>query len=93
MATFFTYKGRKDQYGFESTEHSGCPIFEGEKWIATAWLREGVSLQEPFDNYDPSGVQLNDDEEYDETPQVRSTKSVKEEEESVILEEKDHDEL
>jgi len=24
------------------TEHSGCPVLEGEKWITTAWMREGT---------------------------------------------------
>ena len=36
MATFFSYKdassGHMDD-GF--TEHSGCPVLEGEKWIST----------------------------------------------------------
>lgn len=29
------------------TEHSGCPVLDGEKWIATVWMREGVSLERP----------------------------------------------
>lgn len=37
------------------TEHSGCPVISGEKWIATAWMREGVSKEYPHDFYDPSG--------------------------------------
>ena len=24
------------------TEHTGCPLREGRKWIATMWYREGV---------------------------------------------------
>ena len=24
------------------TEHSGCPVLEGEKWITTVWMRDGV---------------------------------------------------
>ena len=38
------------------TEHSGCPVLEGEKWITTAWMREGVTADDPWDLYDPMGV-------------------------------------
>ena len=24
------------------TEHSGCPVLEGEKWITVVWMRDGV---------------------------------------------------
>ena len=27
----------------EKTEHSGCPVRKGGKWVATQWYREGVS--------------------------------------------------
>ena len=44
------------------TEHSGCPVLEGEKWITTAWMREGVSQDNPWTLYDPSGIPiLNED--------------------------------
>ena len=26
-----------------NTEHSGCPLRKGRKWIATMWFREGVT--------------------------------------------------
>ena len=32
------------------TEHSGCPLHEGRKWIATMWFREGVSAERPWDS-------------------------------------------
>ena len=32
------------------TEHSGCPLREGRKWIATMWFREGVSAERPWDS-------------------------------------------
>ena len=60
QATFFSYKG-KDGYmedGF--TEHSGCPVIKGEKWITTAWMREGVSLTNSWKIYDPMGVPILD---------------------------------
>lgn len=37
------------------TEHSGCPILQGEKWIATAWLREGVHAGDSHEGWDPEG--------------------------------------
>ena len=40
------------------TEHSGCPIVKGEKWIATAWLREGVSAEDSWMRFDPEGIPL-----------------------------------
>ena len=40
------------------TEHSGCPVLEGEKWITTAWMREGVSYDNPWTLYDPSGIPI-----------------------------------
>jgi hypothetical protein len=54
-ATFFTYMGLDGRVDTGYTEHSGCPIRQGEKWIATAWMREGVSLEHPSTMYDPSG--------------------------------------
>jgi len=46
------------------TEHSGCPVIEGEKWITTAWLREGVSAEDTSDNYDPEGIRILTTDEY-----------------------------
>lgn len=52
--------GRMDE-GY--TEHSGCPVLEGEKWITTMWMREGVSKAEPWTMFDPNGVKMMTDEE------------------------------
>jgi hypothetical protein len=60
MATFFTYKGPDGKMDEGYTEHSGCPVLEGEKWIATLWLREGVSDEDPWTVFDPSGIRLMD---------------------------------
>jgi hypothetical protein len=43
------------------TEHSGCPVLEGEKWITTSWMREGVTAENPWTSYDPSGVPIQED--------------------------------
>lgn len=59
------------------TEHSGCPVIEGEKWITTFWMREGVTEADPWTAYDPSGVRMmtaSDDEEGEvSTPESSET--------------------
>jgi hypothetical protein len=57
-AVFFSYKGPDGRMDEGYTEHSGCPVIEGEKWIATFWMREGVSAVNPADWYDPNGKRL-----------------------------------
>lgn len=61
MATFFTYKGKDGHMDEGYTEHSGCPVYEGEKWIATVWMREGVSADDPWTNFDPAGIRMIDE--------------------------------
>lgn len=46
------------------TEHSGCPVIEGEKWITTMWMREGVTASEPWTLFDPSGIRILDTGSY-----------------------------
>ncbi len=62
-ATFFSYidpdKMIMDN-GF--TEHSGCPVIEGEKKIVTQWVRYGVDLENPWDSFNTLGVKIRDDE-------------------------------
>jgi len=60
--TVFTYKGEDGKMDTGYTEHSGCPVLEGEKWITTAWLRQGVSKDDPWGAYDPSGIPIYDTE-------------------------------
>ena len=42
-AVFFSYmdvaKGERD-YGY--TNHGGCPVTAGEKWVVTAWMRRSA---------------------------------------------------
>ena len=50
--TFFAYVGSEDLVmddGF--TEHSGCPVIEGEKKIVTQWIRYGVDDENPWDSF------------------------------------------
>jgi len=51
-AIFFSYIDPDSQImdtGF--TEHSGCPVFEGEKKIVTQWIRYGVDHENPWDSF------------------------------------------
>jgi len=57
-ATFFSYKGEDGRMDDGYTEHSGCPVIRGEKWITTVWMREGVSDSKPWSQYDPNGVKM-----------------------------------
>mmetsp|Transcript_10826 Transcript_10826/g.31753 ORF Transcript_10826/g.31753 Transcript_10826/m.31753 type:complete len:257 (+) Transcript_10826:3-773(+) len=45
MMLFFGYKINGDPPAMDNgqTEHSGCPLREGRKWIATMWYREGMT--------------------------------------------------
>ena len=61
MGTFFSYKGHDGRMDEGYTEHSGCPVLEGEKWITTVWMREGVTKEEPWTIFDPNGVKLMDE--------------------------------
>lgn len=83
MATFFSYKdvnsGHMDD-GF--TEHSGCPVIDGEKWISTVWMREGVSESNPWGKYDPSGIEILNENQKNldaELDQISSSKKNSEE--------------
>jgi prolyl 4-hydroxylase len=53
--TFFVYKGKDGNMDNGFTEHSGCPVLEGEKWISVAWMREGVTRERDWTMIDPSG--------------------------------------
>ena len=40
------------------TEHSACPVLEGEKWVTVFWMRIGVSAEKPWTMFDPQGVPI-----------------------------------
>jgi 2OG-Fe(II) oxygenase superfamily len=56
MATFFSYRGSDGLMDVGYTEHSGCRVVEGEKWITTFWMRDGVTDERPWNMYDPFGI-------------------------------------
>merc|ERR1712127_429689 len=62
-ATFFSYidpaKMKMDD-GF--TEHSGCPVVEGEKKIVTQWVRLGVDDENPWNSFNTLGIKYSDAE-------------------------------
>ena len=55
QAVFFSYLGPDNRTDNGRTRHSGCPIIEGTKWIATLWMRRGVNGVKGWQYYDPSG--------------------------------------
>lgn len=62
-ATFFSYidpVSMKMDDGF--TEHSGCPVVEGEKKIVTQWVRLGVDDENPWDSFNTLGIKYSDAE-------------------------------
>mmetsp|Transcript_90578 Transcript_90578/g.258757 ORF Transcript_90578/g.258757 Transcript_90578/m.258757 type:complete len:637 (+) Transcript_90578:219-2129(+) len=40
------------------TEHSGCPVMAGTKWVITEWMRLGVGRDNPWTSSDPTGAKL-----------------------------------
>eukprot|EP00581_Thalassiosira_minuscula_P013298 CAMPEP_0183711822 /NCGR_PEP_ID=MMETSP0737-20130205/7199_1 /TAXON_ID=385413 /ORGANISM="Thalassiosira miniscula, Strain CCMP1093" /LENGTH=461 /DNA_ID=CAMNT_0025940389 /DNA_START=65 /DNA_END=1450 /DNA_ORIENTATION=+ len=62
-ATFFSYidpETMKMDSGF--TEHSGCPVVEGEKKIVTQWVRLGVDDENPWNSFNTLGIKYKDAE-------------------------------
>jgi len=45
------------------TEHSGCPVFKGEKKIVTQWIRLGVDSENPWDSFNTLGIKRSEAEE------------------------------
>jgi hypothetical protein len=71
------------------TEHSGCPVIEGEKWITTVWMREGVSDTDPSSSFDPRGVRVDVEQtgvmEPEEEENVQADVSYSQEEETGVV--------
>ena len=58
LASLFVYKGPDGRMDSGFTEHSGCPVVQGEKWITTVWLREGVTRERDWTIVDPHGREV-----------------------------------
>lgn len=55
QAAFFHYRGEDGYMDSGYTKHSGCPLVEGNKWIATQWIRGDVSAAAPWYWFSPTG--------------------------------------
>lgn len=42
------------------TEHSGCPVYEGDKKIVTQWIRYGVDDENPWDSFNTLGIKISE---------------------------------
>mmetsp|Transcript_100016 Transcript_100016/g.149867 ORF Transcript_100016/g.149867 Transcript_100016/m.149867 type:complete len:207 (+) Transcript_100016:1-621(+) len=45
------------------TEHSGCPVIQGEKKIVTQWVRYGVDSENPWSSFNTLGTKKSDEGE------------------------------
>ena len=57
---FFGYMFNESKAGLPMdhgfTEHTGCPLREGKKWIATMWYREGVTAEQNWEYFSRRGT-------------------------------------
>ncbi|KAG5183254.1 hypothetical protein JKP88DRAFT_261085 [Tribonema minus] len=62
QAAFFAYYDKERNVTDSGrTRHSGCPIISGTKWIATLWMRNGVSKAKSYMHFDPEGRPVTDE--------------------------------
>ena len=59
-AAFFSYLGSDFVTDNRLTEHSCCPVIEGEKKIAVQWLRLGVDEESPWSSFNTLGVKYSE---------------------------------
>jgi len=63
-AVFFSYFDPLTNItDFGLTQHSGCPVYEGEKKIITQWVRYGVSAERPHNMFNTLGKLISEDGE------------------------------
>jgi hypothetical protein len=64
-ATFFSYIDPVTMVMDNSfTEHSGCPVVEGEKKIVTQWVRYGVDKENPWDSFNTLGIKKTEEDDW-----------------------------
>lgn len=61
-AVFFSYLGPDGKTDNRLTEHSCCPVMEGEKKIAVQWLRLGVDNDNPWDSFNTLNIKIDSTE-------------------------------
>jgi len=61
-AVFFSYLGSDGRTDNRLTEHSCCPVLEGNKKIVVQWLRLGVDEYNPWDAYNTLNVRIGSEE-------------------------------
>jgi len=59
-AVFFSYLGSDFITDNRLTEHSCCPVLEGNKKIAVQWLRMGVDEENPWSSFNTLGVKYSE---------------------------------
>lgn len=65
-AVFFSYMDPKTLVTDDRfTEHSGCPVYEGDKKIVTQWIRLGVDKENPWTSFNTLGIKMSDAKEYE----------------------------
>ena len=62
-AAFFSYLGSDGQTDDHLTQHSCCPVLEGNKKIAVLWLRLGVDAEHPWSSFNTLNVKMGSGEE------------------------------
>ena len=58
------------------TQHSGCPVFEGEKKIITMWMRMGVDAENTWDSYNTMGVKKSEADKFIKKNKMKAKKGV-----------------
>mmetsp|Transcript_20509 Transcript_20509/g.72995 ORF Transcript_20509/g.72995 Transcript_20509/m.72995 type:complete len:174 (+) Transcript_20509:1-522(+) len=53
LFSYYDVATREMDTGF--TQHSGCPVLDGDKWVVTLWMRKGVHAGDSWAQYDPTG--------------------------------------
>ena len=61
-AAFLSYLGSDGKTDKRLTEHSCCPVLQGEKKIAVQWLRLGVDKENPWDSFNTLNVKISSTE-------------------------------